>query len=212
MGMTMRGALPPPPIPTTQQNQQLLQQHSHIQHHHLLPPPSGTLLPPPSTIALPATPTSTSINSQQNSMNNATMVTGVPPSTVSSSSTMVPLPTVSPSLLVQRQFDALRQRVLEFDHLLGQQQALRNKKFLQVATDAFATAHEMLSACQAHDQQQQRLQHHHHHHLFGNSQHGSAAPSSSSSPSSSSPSPSPSLPLATSKYTIHYNKKGDGLD
>lgn len=48
---------------------------------------------------------------------------------------------------VEKQFEVLRQKVAEFGRLLESQQALKNKDFIQTATEAFMDAERMLTAC-----------------------------------------------------------------
>ena len=53
---------------------------------------------------------------------------------------------------IDKQFDALRQKVLDFGRLLEAQQPFKSKDFIQTATEAFAGAEEMLTACLTADQ------------------------------------------------------------
>lgn len=52
---------------------------------------------------------------------------------------------------VEKQFEALRQKVADFGRLLESQQQYKNKDFVQTAMEAFSNANEMLAACQSVD-------------------------------------------------------------
>ena len=53
---------------------------------------------------------------------------------------------------IEQQFDTLRQKVIDFGRLLENQQGFKNKDFVQTASEAFAGADEMLTACLQVDQ------------------------------------------------------------